>query len=286
MFSASLDAHEIHRSRLFEEPLVPIGTEPAPKENAALAKALIGYSQRVNPEDFSQLTGFLEAYPNSSWKPALLTNLGLEYYRTGRYSKTLEVWREAWELGKSATEPKGKALADRAFGELVYMQARLGHMADLDATLRTVGSRVFTGSATERVTGAREGLANMQGRPDISFRCGPHALYRIVSSLQPNRAGHEYVYDLMSTQEGCSLEQVAELSRRLGLDFQMAYREKHATIVVPSVVHFKVDHFAAIIQQTGDRTCFRILRSATTYGYQQIRLKPNPAAISLSRARN
>jgi tetratricopeptide (TPR) repeat protein len=143
MFSGSPNAEEIHRSRLFEEPLVPIGPDPGPKENAALAKALANYSQRVNPEDFSQLTSFLDAHPNSSWKPALLINLGLEYYRTGRYSKTLEVWREAWELGKPATDLKGKALADRAFGELVFMLARLGRMEELDATLRSVGRRLF-----------------------------------------------------------------------------------------------------------------------------------------------
>src|SRR5260370_22160115 len=135
MFSASPNVPEIRRSSLFEEPLIAIGTDPAPEENAALARALTAYSERVNPEDFSQLTSFLEAHPNSSWRSALLTNLGLEYCRTGRYSKTLEAWREAWELGKSTTELKGKVLADRAFGELVYMHARLGHMAELDALL-------------------------------------------------------------------------------------------------------------------------------------------------------
>jgi RHS repeat-associated protein len=253
MFSSCPTTRDISHARCFEEPLVPIGAEPTPGENAAVAGAITGYSQRSYPEDFSRLTEFLEAYPNSCWKPALLTNLGLEYYRTGRYSKTLEVWHEAWELSKSATDVKGKALADRAFGELVYMQARLGHMAELDATLGSVRERVFVGAATERVTGAREGLANMQVRPEISFRCGPHALYRVIASLQPKRGGHESVYELISTTEGCSLEQVAELSRELGLDFRMAYREKHAAIVCPSVVHFKVDHFAAIIQQRGDR---------------------------------
>src|SRR5947209_10398379 len=99
MFSARPNADEIQTSRLFEEPLVPVGADAGPKENAALAKALTAYSQRVNPEDFSQLTGFLDAHPHSPWRTALLTNLGLEYYRKGRYSKTLEVWREAWALG-------------------------------------------------------------------------------------------------------------------------------------------------------------------------------------------
>ena len=47
--------------------------------------------------------------------------------------------------------------------------------------------------------------------------------------------------------------QVAELSQKLGLNFQMAFREKDAAFVVPSVVHLKVDHYAAIVRQEGDR---------------------------------
>src|SRR4051794_13243786 len=132
MSSINPTADKIRTSRLFEEPLVAIGSDPSPEENNALASALTVYAHRDKPEDFSSLTGFLESHPNSPWSASLLTNLGLVYYRAARYSKTLSVWREAWELAKPATDPKEKAVADRAFGELVYMHARLGHMAELD----------------------------------------------------------------------------------------------------------------------------------------------------------
>jgi len=62
-------------TRLFEEPLVPIGADPTAAENAALAAALEGYAKRSSPDEFSSLTGFLEAYPESPWKAALLTAL-------------------------------------------------------------------------------------------------------------------------------------------------------------------------------------------------------------------
>jgi len=253
MLSMYSTTKDISQARYFEEPLVPIGDEPTAAENAALVAALTSYSQRSDPEDFSHLKNFLEAHPKSPWNAALLTNLGLEYYRIGRYSKTLEAWHEAWEVGKSSTNLKGKALADRAFGELVYMHARLGHMAELEVLLSSVGDRVFVGSATERLTGAREGLANMRHHPEASFRCGPHALHRIMSSVHPRTIGHESVYESVSTKTGCSLDQVAMLSRKLGLDFQMAFREKHASLIFPSVVHFKLDHFAALVQKKGDR---------------------------------
>jgi hypothetical protein len=139
---------ELRRSRFFEEPLVPIGAAPTPAENAALAVSLTNYSLRAQAEDFSHLTTFIKDYPHSPWNAALLLNLGLEYFRTGRYSKTVEVWRQAWDLGQAATDPHGKALADRAFGELVQMHARLGQMAELDAMLVSAGDRVFVGPAT------------------------------------------------------------------------------------------------------------------------------------------
>src|SRR5262245_18852750 len=51
-FSSKPTREEFFRARLFEEPLVPMGGEPTPLENAALATALLGYSQRTSPDDF------------------------------------------------------------------------------------------------------------------------------------------------------------------------------------------------------------------------------------------
>jgi RHS repeat-associated protein len=239
--------------RFFEEPLVPIGADPTPDENAALASALQGYSARSGPDDFSSLTGFINAYPASAWNAALLTNLGLEYYNTGHYSQTLEAWSEAWRLAKASNDPFGKAIADRAVGELAYMYARLGRMSDLDALLKSVEYRVFSGPATERIVGAREGLWNMRNRPEISFRCGPLALHRLMVSTRPENPGTDLIHATASTRHGFSLPQVAKLSQQLGLNFQMAFREKGAALVAPSVVHWKVDHFAALVRQEGDR---------------------------------
>src|SRR5829696_8762934 len=59
-FSASPTAQEIARARVFQEPLVPIGGEPNTEENAALADALLAYAKRSGPDDFANLTRFLE----------------------------------------------------------------------------------------------------------------------------------------------------------------------------------------------------------------------------------
>jgi ABC-type bacteriocin/lantibiotic exporter with double-glycine peptidase domain len=54
-----------------------------------------------------------------------------------------------------------------------------------------------------------------------------------------------------STQKGCSLPQVAEFSKKIGLNYEMAFREK-GEFVAPSVVHWKFGHCAAMARKAGD----------------------------------
>jgi hypothetical protein len=65
MLAATPTPKDIFQGHFFVEPLVPIGADPTPAENAALVTALQNYSRRIGPDDFSSLTGFLEAYPSS-----------------------------------------------------------------------------------------------------------------------------------------------------------------------------------------------------------------------------
>jgi hypothetical protein len=145
---------DIFHARLFGEPLVPIGPDPTPDENAALADALSGYSRRSGPDDFVSLTSFLETSPKSPWNAALLATLGHEYYCAGYYSKALDAWRRAWKLAKLAADLKGKALADGTLGELAYMHARLGQMTELDEFLNfLIGRRPLRVSLQNAVAG-------------------------------------------------------------------------------------------------------------------------------------
>lgn len=252
-FSAQPTKSEILQARVFDEPLVPIGGEPTLAENSALAAALLSYSKRTSPDEFSALTDFLKQHPQSVWRAALLLGLGLEYYNTAHYSKTMDAWSEAWKLSQNTADAKAKAIADRAAGELAYMYARLGRMTELEALLKSVENRAFVGSATEKIGGAREGLWNMQNRPEVSFRCGPMALRQIKRALNPHAPDDLAILNSASTQQGFSLPQVAALAKQVGLNYQMAFREKGGAFVVPSVVHWKVGHYAGLVRQEGDR---------------------------------
>lgn len=63
----------------FEEPFLP--TAPtSPREDAALRQAIERYRARAVEDDFSAMTGYLAAFPQSGWRVAVLTNLGLLDY--------------------------------------------------------------------------------------------------------------------------------------------------------------------------------------------------------------
>jgi Peptidase C39 family len=89
------------------------------------------------------------------------------------------------------------------------------------------------------------------------------ALHRIKLALDPTNPGTELIHACASTRKGFSLLQIEELSQKLDLYFQMAFREEDAAFVVPSVAHLKVDHFAAITRQEDDR----YLLQDSTFGH-------------------
>jgi RHS repeat-associated protein len=270
-FSAPPTKAEILQARVFDEPLVPVGGEPLAVENSALATALLQHSQRSRADDFVRLTRFLDQHPKSAWRAALLTGLGLEYYQTAYYSRALAAWEEAWALGQKATDVQGKLLADRALCELAGLYTRLGRMTELEALLKSIEGRVLLGGAPERINLAREALALMQFQPEISFRCGPLALLSIQRMRDPETPGDVMpLINSASTHQGFSLAQVAELSQAVGLNYQMAFRNPltpslspsdgervsagrvRSDFIVPSVVHWKVGHYAALVRQVGD----------------------------------
>jgi RHS repeat-associated protein len=250
--SAPSDA-DIFHSRVFPEPLVPIGRRTSPQENVALKAAIDTDKARDDQDDHSAILGFLEQYPNSAWRAALLTNLGLEYRRTGWFLKALDAWEQAWASGKGEKSLMGKVLIDHAVGELAELNARLGRRDRVEAILKEIDGRPLIGPATEKITAAREGVWMMYNEPGNAFKCGPFALDRIRASQHPSTAPDPKILAAQSTNHGMSLDQVWKLSADLGMNYQMARREPGSDVIVPSVVNWKANHYAALIREDRGR---------------------------------
>jgi RHS repeat-associated protein len=254
-FSKEPKDSEFTTISVFSEPLVPVGGKTTPAENNALAKAITAFSNTANPEYIKPFTTFLEKFPSSPWRASLLANLGATYRSTGYWSKALAAWEESWKVLAKETEPKAKALGDFVLGSLAQMNARLGRYDRLEALFAEIGDRDVRGPATEKLAGARQGLALMSERPQDAFRCGPMALQRILvaqgKGAQP--VLNKQILESRSTRSGISLTEVKKLSDGLGMHYQMAKRSAGAPVIYPSVVNWKVGHFAALVKESNGK---------------------------------
>jgi RHS repeat-associated protein len=245
-FSSRPTDAEISQASVSGERLIPSSLPISEEENTALAHALIAHSKRNQGEDVAALEAFLAANPKSRWRISLLTGLATNYFKTGYFSKALAAWEEAWTLGKSEKEPALRAVVDQAVAELAKMNGRIGRFDRLETLFGEIGNREIRGSATEFIVGAKDALWLMKNRPEESFRCGPIALGTILATAKGNPGIDPKVDEFKSTSKGTSLAQVAEWAKQLGLNYQIARREVGAAVITPSLVHWKVGHYAAI----------------------------------------
>ncbi len=234
------------------EPLLPVGT-PSPGENRALALAANRYLDAGDVEDVRELTGFLARHPKSAWVPSVQLQVGLIYRARGYFSRALDSFEAAWN-GAKHDKGTGRPVADRALGELAELSGSLGRYGRLEELLGEAADRDLVGVNEERLAGAREALWLMRNDEGSSFRCGPLAIHNVLhrtGSLteQQNAA----ISRLRSTARGTSLAQVADLARAVGLSLRTARRVGGAGYPVPSVVHWRSGHFAAITERDGDR---------------------------------
>jgi len=236
----------------FEEPRVRTAATSS-EEDEALLRAVRAYREAAAGDDFRALEAFLANHAQSGWRVAMLTNLGLPYYHYGYFSKTIDALEEAWKEGRAVTEPRAKALVDRAVGELLRMHARLGHAERLAALFDEVGDRGLTGPATEARDGAREGLWSMRNEPGVAYLCGPMALKNLLLALSTPADQLNFRDDYRSGPQGVTLAEVAHLADRAKFSYRLVHRDPGGPIPVPSIVHWKVSHFAAIVGERGGR---------------------------------
>jgi len=257
-FSDPPTAAEITRARVFEEPLLAVGGAPTAAENGDLASAITHYLTAGVPDGTAEFEAFVLAHPDSPWRASLLTDLGLVWRRTGHFSKAYRAWDTAWELAKENADGPGRAVGDRALGERMELLSRLGRRDALADAFTEIANRNVRGSASAKVSSARQALWLMDNEPGESFRCGPLALEAL---LRAGRAATYQIPDLVhnhkSTANGTSLLEMRDLASAAGAATVIAHRSRGTAIIVPAIVHWNVGHFAALVEQHGDKVLLR-----------------------------
>ena len=257
VFSAEPTDDEFFRARIFEEPLVPVGGNTSTQENLTLANALMQYASAGAGDLTAPLEQFLASHQSSPWRASLLTNLGIVYRRTAHFSRALPAWEEAWQLAGAAQDSHGRAVADRAIGELIELNARLGRFDVLEELFSQIDGRDVRGSAAEKIAGARQGHWLMLNQPGDAFRCGPLALSEIFAYSRPGQKIPDPIVMCRSTRQGTSMALLEEVAAQSGLSMRIAKRTVGAELLLPAVVHWRVGHFASLLAVDGDRYLVR-----------------------------
>jgi RHS repeat-associated protein len=266
-FSAAPGDAEFLRTGLFVEPLAPVSGTVA-QENRDLAHALLAYRDAVHKtganDAVEPILAFLDKHPDSAWKPALQLDLGIVYRQTGHFSKALEIWQTGWQETQGLRDPEGRALANAIVARLSQLDAYLGRKEVLQPLLDSIHDRPVGGAVSQLITDSHTGLYDMLHKPETSFLCGPLALKRILnySSSAPSPVSLQVLEDAHSTPNGLSLSAVRGFAAKAGMNYQMAFRTPGAAVVTPAVAHWKVGHYAAIV----DRVAGRYLIQDTTFG--------------------
>ena len=203
-------------------------------------------------EEAEWLYGFTTNYPGSPWTPALQFSLGRHFRQRGRYSRALQLWRAAWESTKDFAGGQAKEIADGTLAHYTELLSSLGRYQTLTSLFAETEGRILPfGSDAQYYLRSLEAYSHMGLNPGKSYRCGTYALSRVARALQATNTVISALGRIPSPATGFTLKQLADLGGEHGLGIVPVYWENTPQLVVPSVIHWKENHYAAIVERHG-----------------------------------
>lgn len=253
----------IYREFVFDQPIIWIGSAlPPAAESEALWKAIEVAKAGGRDAGLTVIERFIEDYPLSAWVPSLRSHLAKYYREHGRYSIALQHWEKAWQLTKDEVSGPPKLIADRTLAHWTSLLASLGRSETLEKIFQETANRSLDGGPQQqRFNATREAYGVMIENPGIAYRCGTYALYHVAQKMNDQRKsrGNETqtngncaaLLDIPSPQGGFTMTKLIEFSRQFDLGLIAAQRvtNQKNPIPVPSVVHWKQNHYAAITEE-------------------------------------
>ena len=242
---------EISGVALFYQPLVCVGGNPPTEaQNQALWAVIEKMIKRTEGTDLPDLEEFVAIYPNSPWTPSLSANLGRYDYEHGLYSRALQHWQSAWDATGKETDGPGRRVADFTFAYWTRLLASLGRMDTLKDLFRQVGDRTLDPKPLQQVLNeTKEGYRMMCTDPGVCFKCGTYALMNVGRVLKGSTFSIRAIDKVPSPVTGFTMAKLVELANASGLDLIPMKWDTSGTLVVPSIIHWKEDHYAAILEK-------------------------------------
>ena len=245
-------ASRITSSVVLYQPFMCARTAPASEsENQVFWNAVEQIPKRGLGACELDLEDFLRKHPDSPWAASLRVNLGLYYADHARYHRAIEHWQAAWSAAKTLDGP-GKQVADFALAHCVRLLAGLGDLNTAAALFLEADGRDFENAQLKRlVASSHNACEKMTKSTDSSFRCGAYALNHVANALQLPGVDQSKLRGEPSPSTGFSMAKLLEMAQRAGLDLEAVQCEQGAALIVPCVVHWKDQHYAAIVAGQG-----------------------------------
>ena len=246
--TAQTTTEQILQLQKFPDGLVLTGNQsPTEAENTALLQVL---NQMDSPTWTTNLEKFLTAHPQSPWTASLRHDYAKLCQSSGKTTKALEQWEAAWPLVKNDDSPAGHALAGTILANWMEQLASLGRYQKLQELSAAGDAMSFSNPADrDKFQGAKSSWLMMSAHPGMAFRCGTFALKAVGSILRPGDRDLQQLVGIPSPTNGFSLAQLVELAKKYQLDMTAVKRTAGQELIVPSVVHWRLDHYAAILER-------------------------------------
>src|ERR1043165_6947690 len=244
----STPADQVTSQRIFEQPILWVGEQPpSDAESLELLGALDASGTNRMARRVERLEQFIADNPSSAWTPSLRANVAVHYRFIGRYSRALAHWEEAWNATRQFESGSGRRVADYVLANWSSLLSSLGRLDKLKALHAATAGRLLCDLEWERrFSASRQNLSTMQVDPGVSYKCGTLALINVGHAL-----GIDFdlnaLKDLPSPATGFSLAQLVDLANFHKLDLVPARRSSGIDLVVPSIIHWQQDHYAAIM---------------------------------------
>jgi RHS repeat-associated protein len=272
-FSPIPTDEELFKARVFGEPLIPEAGDANDAENQALAQAITTYLYGGNSEALEPLEGVVTSFPSSRWRVAVQANVGSWYRQKGYFTRAQRNLTEAWRLGRNSPTEGVRRLAEFAAGELMQLHMQFGQVDPLEALVAEFEGRELSGGITEKLYAAKATVWGLRNDHQKAIPSGSVALegLRLDQHEKAERqkkdqdpsyrnkvfARHQELDRFPADHDGATLAEIQDLADLTDLELQMARRENPAAeIPIPAVVHFKQGHFAALVEQRGERFRF------------------------------
>ena len=199
----------------------------------------------------ANLKVFITDHPHASWTPSLRAHYAQRCRESGKYTEALENFEAAWLETKTDESDAGRAVADFTVAHWSQLLASLGRRDTLKHLFQETEGRTLSGTGNQALFDAsREGLYTMENYTDISFRCGTFALTKVAKAL--GRRNFNRLLDEPSPFGGFSMTKLVEFSDKHDLGLVPVERMTNAPVVVPAVVHWRQNHYAAILDHAGE----------------------------------